>query len=1741
MHRGVIVATVLTLTCCLLMAIPEYSDADGDLPVITLDVPEYDGGYLSYSGTSTTGIVNLRLYSADGAGYASVIDASIVNNGSYSGTVNVGILDGGRYELRASYNQTIVSKTFLVGDEYIAITSVSYENGLLRYSGETNASLLNAIVYNDSYRSVIVASIPQSGSFNEIVNLGELQGGDYTLKVMGSRTERTVTFSVEGEITDQSTYSEDGKTLIVCRVANGSEYIIPSHVEKIADGAFDSSNIDKLVLTKDLEWNITIKDNRFPMQVAGITELDIHDGVTSIPDYLFACSNIERLVIPSSVKIIGVKAFYSCPNLNYVEFQSDSKIETIGQFAFSNNPGLRDVQFGSSADGYSCSLEKGCFYSSNLGTVRFDNQFNLYSIGDGCFANCNNFSMLIGNENEKAIHIPGTVGYLGHSAFAYVQPAVTTQEPGKNTFAGLIGYTKGTNFLTGSISGYELIFQSNNTLTRIEQKCFEGMTFNRIDIGECHILESIGAGSFNGCLNVGNNNLILPSSIKTIEDGAFKCNGQPGDVKGMRDIELTVPANVEFVGEYAFSGLSNVLSFESNSKLQILKEVSSSDLYRLVDLSNCHELKQLYADRSPVKSPVGLFYVKYIGFVAVDGAPVAKIDNNLLDIGADTVAIALPRDNLGNVTCLSDSITITCDPSNPYFSYIDGILSLKDGVQNKILYMTNKTSIKLGSELNSGTIIAADSLSDSLRTLYIDNPNIRLENSLIGGSNNLRSVFITANPISWSIPLVFLEVPEGVSFYVPHTLSQEDLLYLMGAGDVYVGYASGNSTIYVPITYNGSAIHLGDIATTDSSFSADITSSGFVSDEVDYLAIGACVMSNGSRVTITNYSEAQSIVILKIVSALKESGRTFTVQFDGYGGTTPEGKGIVTISVNEGSVIDQSCVPVFINPLFEADGWVDESGINFNIGATVNRDLVLKQVWKQRAPIIKLDQTSAAIYLGGELSDSTIIYSGGPLEFVAEPRPGYELINWIVNGVDCGTASETLILESLTSDLDIALTYRYYSLSSEINSVNNTGLPTTDEISELVKAYAVGGYVDTTMSTWKGTASVPLIVDNYLYIRIAESLYKIESDTGYMVKRVDSQSRTTFYHHLGYGDGKIIDYNSSKVYDLDLNQLYVLEKTISSAYYYDGLFYVLGEKVYSFSPTDDNPHSSDEVKTLNYIGKIENIYGSYGTFSHEFVGDVVYCITAEGNNRGIAAFNLKTGESINKNLSSLTSMYLDDGWISYYDGYLFVTSYSEGLFGAVATTHGDRIAYLPVDGMSFGDDKYYESTQRTFSGKLVVYDERAFVTLGGSLIVFEFPEDMSNLDLNNLVHRATTLACGHGNFVLDVSHINEEGSPIYAYGIPYDTHYNETLWVAVDKRGVASSLPVYSTEREWNSQTVRSDIDGRMIWYNDSGWVYSYTVSEKNVYYFFIEDGDSAIWYKAYGANAADALASLGDSVATLNAAKIIQTVNGHSVTDEITLQMLKATYGTTDNNGQFNNLDQYSWVNITNLGDTSYSLNHYFRIICGNGSSVSPGDMFTYIDNGETKTYTFADNIGDRSIIGKQLSRGTDVVYIRFMEDNTEIPGTASIVKNGSEAKVHFPDVVKVGYVPIWKNGSGEEIMDIYGLIFTSDASFYLTWEPLPPGYIVSAAMNVSGDATEWSANVNIRTGAGTTEGLQIKVTAVTSDGRVFTYSNITNTNGTISGTIDAADVVLMYVRVVDEHIDGNIGYVMIGRGVTA
>ena len=255
---------------------------------------------------------------------------------------------------------------------------------------------------------------------------------------------------------------------------------------------------------------------------------------------------------------------------------------------------------------------------------------------------------------------------------------------------------------------------------------------------------------------------------------------------------------------------------------------------------------------------------------------------------------------------------------------------------------------------------------------------------------------------------------------------------------------------------------------------------------------------------------------------------------------------------------------------------------------------------------------------------------------------------------------------------------------------------------------------------------------------------------------------------------------------------------------------------------------------------------------------------------------------------------------------------------------------------------------------------------------------------------------------------------------------------------------------------------------------------------------------------------------------------------------MLKATYGTYDNNKQFDNLDQYSWVLLDNLSDTAYSLNHYFRIVCGGGKAISAGDSFVFLGESGQESYLFTDNIGDRSIIGKLMCRGEvgDSLTIKFVEDGAELIDLAIVVTSGTQVKVHLPEVVKAGYYPVWSDSNGVIVSDIYGKVFTDNTALTLTWMPLPPKYIVAGEFRSSNENTTWSACISVMSGIGETDGICLKYTAITESGQIMSGS-LTTMNGAVSGQLASSDVKMIYVRVINDGVSGNSGYCVIQKEV--
>ena len=97
------------------------------------------------------------------------------------------------------------------------------------------------------------------------------------------------------------------------------------------------NNVLKPLLKKD-DWDkIRQECTRYPNILGFFAEnkLPVFEGLTKIPNEMFAHSTLSSIVIPGYIKTIGTGAFYDCANLSSVVFEDG--IETIDAGAFRNS------------------------------------------------------------------------------------------------------------------------------------------------------------------------------------------------------------------------------------------------------------------------------------------------------------------------------------------------------------------------------------------------------------------------------------------------------------------------------------------------------------------------------------------------------------------------------------------------------------------------------------------------------------------------------------------------------------------------------------------------------------------------------------------------------------------------------------------------------------------------------------------------------------------------------------------------------------------------------------------------------------------------------------------------------------------------------------------------------------------------------------------------------------------------------------------------------------------------------------------------------------------------------------------------------------------------------------------------------------------------------------------------------------------------------------------------------------
>jgi len=250
--------------------------------------------------------------------------------------------------------------------------------------------------------------------------------------------------------------------------------------------------------------------------------------------------------ITSSTNMTAAVTYYSKTNNTYsgtvtipekVTYNGKTYyVTSIGESAFVGCTGLKGVNFASQR---TTSIGNYAFQGCN-GITSFVIPPHITSIGNGVFNGCYGMTGLVIEESETTLSL-GYNSNLGKGMF-YDCPlySVFIGRPLSYDTRDTFGYSPFA--LIGSLVKAHF----GNPVTRIGSYLFSGCTSLKTLVynSQCKPT-TVGEYAFWGCTSLTESDIILPESVRTFEEGAFKhCTSL---------LNYTIPNHVTTVGNYAFS------------------------------------------------------------------------------------------------------------------------------------------------------------------------------------------------------------------------------------------------------------------------------------------------------------------------------------------------------------------------------------------------------------------------------------------------------------------------------------------------------------------------------------------------------------------------------------------------------------------------------------------------------------------------------------------------------------------------------------------------------------------------------------------------------------------------------------------------------------------------------------------------------------------------------------------------------------------------------------------------------------------------------------------------------------------------------------------------------------------------------------------------------------------------------------------------------------------------------------
>lgn len=635
-----------------------------------------------------------------------------------------------------------------------------------------------------------------------------------------------------------------------------------------------------------------------------------------------------------------------------------------------------------------------------------------------------------------------------------------------------------------------------------------------------------------------------------------------------------------------------------------------------------------------------------------------------------------------------------------------------------------------------------------------------------------------------------------------------------------------------------------------------------------------------------------------------------------------------------------------------------------------------------------MDMSTGRPFISGSVVSDKV-----ELLFIA--NSGHEFVKWDVDGECIHSVNGcTISISELKGNVKATAVSRNYSTSQElITVVDSYGTPVPGDT--LVNSWAfasTGLNRDSGKMMWDGMPCTPLIVGDAVYVRADGILYKLDINTGNILKNVISNGTISYYHYISYGNGVIFDTVGSKAYDLDLNYLYDIPSNLKYASYHDGYFYgclSVPDKSAYYTMFKTSPEIDRDLRNGTKINLFKDtteyrVFAQYGQFSNVMFENGYFfflqadLITGSSGWRAMTAINLKTEVGTTIELTGFKGMPWDDGWLSYYNGYFYLTAYTAGLFDGVITGLEDKrssVMWVKFDfeNGTFGTQNYEfiktaeGNTFRGIASGLEIYEGRGYInvralgsdTTGGSddtgtsMISFDIGEDGRPIPREKASSPMT-----HGGIVINTAYASE--GKRYIYLLPYNAG-TQGLYVftdeLIDGKWVLNSkysfMKFDGSMNEYCSQAVRMGPSGELVFYLDSGYIQCYkAASQYQMTVTTINDGFATV-QKGYGGSIDEVLKGFYPS-STINDGQLII---GSKIYDIYGLDSRTWSY---DKLTDPVNVSKYSGIDTMASISTHYSCYALVEVGVDAHFSSKGESGWYYIDGGEVKKC----NIRSRDVI---------------------------------------------------------------------------------------------------------------------------------------------------------------------------------